>query len=85
MKMLDIQGSICHGKVIHDLIKSDMGGQFDSVGINIILEHILSCMCIISKEDSFGYMVLQILFSLSRGSHIDTIYKGLKGVEVLLF
>ena len=49
--MLDIQGSIFHGKYIHALIKSNMGVQLDSVGINIIVEHIVGGMCIISKED----------------------------------
>ena len=39
-RMLDIQGSIYHGQVIHDLIKLDMGGHFDSEGINIIVENI---------------------------------------------
>ena len=52
--------------------------------INIIVEHISSVMQIISKEDSFGDMVLQLGFYISRGSHIDTTYKGPKGGEVLL-
>ena len=41
-------------------------------------------MWIISKEDSFGYMVLKLGFYFYRGLHIDKISKGLKGVEVLL-
>ena len=40
MKMLDIQGIIRHGKVIHALIKSNTGGQYDYLDINIIVEHI---------------------------------------------
>ena len=81
--MLDIQGIIFHVQVIHDLIKPNMGGQFDSVGIRIIVENIFSGMRIISKEDSFGYMVLQLGFSLSVGSHIDTASKVPKEGEVL--
>ena len=72
LKMLDIQGSFCHGKFIRDLIKYNMGGQLYSVDIKIIVDHLLVGMCIISKEDSFGYMILQLLFSLYRGLHIDT-------------
>ena len=84
LKILDIQGSIFHGQFIHDLIKSNMGGQLDYVGINIIVEQILGGMWIISKEDSFGYMILQLLFSLYRGLHIDTTSKGTRVGEVLL-
>ena len=82
--MLYIQVSICNGQVIHALIKPNTGGQFDFVGINIIVEHILSGMRIISKEYYFGDMVLQLRFSFSRVSHIDTISKISKGGEVLL-
>ena len=60
--MLDIQGSIFHGSVIRDLIKPNMGGQLYAVGITIIVKHILVSMWIISKEDSFGYMVFQVGF-----------------------
>ena len=81
--MLGIPGSICHGQVIHALIKSNMRGQFDYVGINIIVEHISGVMLIISKEDSFGDTILQLGFSLSRGSNIDTKSKGPNGEEVL--
>ena len=58
-------------EVIHYLIKNITGGKFDSVGINITVEHISSGMRIISNEYSFGDMVLQLVFSISRGSHID--------------
>ena len=39
-----------------------MGGQFDFVGINIILEHISGGIWIIPKDDSFGDTVLQLGF-----------------------
>ena len=81
---MDIQGSIWHGQVIHDLIKLDKEGQFDYVGIIVILEHILGCMWIIHKKDSFGDMVLQLGYYLSRGSYIDITYKVHKGVRVIL-
>ena len=84
LKMLGIQGSICNGKFIHDLIKLYMGCQFDSVCINITVEQILGVICIISKEYSFGYMVLQLGFYLSGWSYIDKTSKGTKGGEVLL-
>ena len=61
-----------------------MGGQFGSMGISIIAEQILGGMLIIYKEYFFGGMVLQLLFSLSGGSHIDTTYKGPKRVYVIL-
>ena len=54
------------------------------MGINIIVEHILGGMRIISKEDYFRDMVLQPGFSISRRSQIETKYKGPKGGEVLL-
>ena len=82
--MLDIQGSIFHGSVIRDLIKPNMGGQLYAVGITIIVKHILVSMWIISKEDSFGYMVVQLGFSFSRGLHIYTKYKGPNGREIIL-
>ena len=82
--MLSLQGSICHGQVMNSFLKPNTGGQFDYVGINIIVEHILSGMRIISKEYYFGDMVLQLRFSFSRVSHIDTISKISKGGEVLL-
>ena len=81
LKMLDIQGSFCHGKFIRDLIKYNMGGQLYSVDIKIIVEDISGGIWIISKENYFGGMVLQLLFYLSRGSHIDTEYNGPKGGE----
>ena len=84
LKMLDIQRNIFHWQVINALIKLNIGGQFYYVGINIIVEHILSGRLIIPNEYSFGYMVLQLGFSFSRGSHIDTTYKGPNGGEVLL-
>ena len=62
-----IQGIIFHGKVIHYLVKSNMGSQFDSVGINVIVDHISVGMCITSKEYFFGYMVLQLRFFSFRG------------------
>ena len=71
-KMLDIQESICHGKVINALIKSNMGVQPDSMGINITVEKFLGGTWIISKEDYSGEMVIQLGFYLSMGSHIDT-------------
>ena len=64
--MLDIQGIICHGQVIHTIIKSNMGGQFNYMGIEIIVEHISGGMWIIYKEELFGNMVFQIGFSLKR-------------------
>ena len=81
--MLDIQGIICHGKVIHDLIKSIMGDQLDYLGINILVEHISGGMCIISTEDYFGNMFLQLGLSISKGSYIDTTSNSTKGGEVL--
>ena len=74
--MLDIKRSICHGKITHALIKLDMGYQFDSVGTNIIVEYISGGMWIISKEDSFVDMSLQIEFYISRVLHIDTTCEG---------
>ena len=84
LKMLDIQGMIYHGKFIHDLIKPNMGGKFDSVGINIIVEHISVGMWIISKEYPFGNMVIKPGFYLYTWLHIDITFKGPKGGEVIL-
>ena len=83
-KILYTQGSICNWQFIFVFIKLNTVGQFYSMDINIILEQIPGGMWIISKEDSFGDMALQLGFSLSRGLHIDTTYKGLKGEYVLL-
>ena len=83
LKMLKIQWIICHEQVIRVLIKSNMGEKLDYVGINIILEKKLGHMRIISKEDSFGYTVLQLGFSFSGGSQIDTTSKAKKGGEVI--
>ena len=41
---------ICHGKVIHNLIKPNMGVNFECMCINIIVEHISSSIPIINKE-----------------------------------
>ena len=60
-----------------------MEDQFNSVGINIIVEQISSGIRIISREYSFGDMVLQLEFSVSKGSHIDTTSKGPKVVDVI--
>ena len=49
MKILEIQGIICHGKFAHAIIKPNTGGQFDYVGINNIVEHIFSGTQIIQK------------------------------------
>ena len=65
--MLDIQGNICHGQVIHYLIKLGMGEQFDIVGISITVEHILGGMWFIFKEYSFGDTVLQLGFIFPGG------------------
>ena len=46
---------------------SNMGGQFDYVCINIIVEHVFGGMWIIYKEDSFVDVVLQLVFFLYRG------------------
>ena len=54
------------------------------VGINIIVEHFLSGMRIVSKEDSFGVMVFQLGFYISGESHIDTISKVTKVREFIL-
>ena len=50
MKILEIQGIICHGPFAHAIIKPNTGGQFDYVGINIIVEHIFSGTQIIQKK-----------------------------------
>ena len=67
MNMLVIWGSICYGQVIRANISLNMGGQFDSVGINIIVEHIYGGMWIIPNGDSFGDMVLQLGFIFQGG------------------
>ena len=70
LKMLYIQCSICHGKVMHALTKPNMGVQFYYGGIKIIVEHISSGMRIISKEDSSGDMFLQnYMFSFLGVAH----------------
>ena len=79
LKMLEIQGSILHGKVINNLIKLYMGVQLSSVCINIIVEHILGGTWIIPKEDYFGDMIFKLGFSLSRESHINNNIKCSKG------
>ena len=84
LKMLEIKENIWHGQVIHDIIKLDTGGKFYSVGMNIIVYHVLGGMWIISKEYYFGDMVLQLGFYLYVGSHRYTTSKVPKGGEVLL-
>ena len=61
-----------------------MGFKFDYMVINTILEHILSVICIMPKENYFGDMFLQLGFYLSRGSYIYSSSKVPTGVEVLL-
>ena len=65
--MLVNQGSICHGQLIHAIIKLNIGVQLYSVGINIIVEHILSGMWIISKEDSLGEIFFDLYFLFPEG------------------
>ena len=83
LKMLDIRGGICHGKVIHALIKFNMGYQLDSVGIKSIVEQISGGMYIISKWDSFGDIGPRLGLFISRVLYIDTTSEALKGGEVL--
>ena len=66
-------------QVIHALIKSNMRGQIEYVGIDIIVEPIFWDMLIISNDDYFGDMVIQLGFFISRRLHKDTTYKGPKG------
>ena len=77
LKMLYIQCSICHGKVMHALTKPNMGVQFYYGGIKIIVEHISSGMRSISKEDSSGDMFLQkFIFSFLGVAHIHGIQRS---------
>jgi hypothetical protein len=59
LEVLDIQGWVSIGEIIHTLVKVHMKSNFDSFGIQIIPQNVIGGIRQKTKEDAFASMKLQ--------------------------
>ena len=83
LKMLDVGRDFGNRQVVHAFVETSMLGNFDTLGVNIVPEDILSSVGKKTKKETFARVRDEFCTSTTRRANPDTATKGAKVSKIV--